>query len=291
MKTTNTKIPKIVTPDIALASNNKFNNPDVIQPRYLYWAYGSNMNTRQMIQRCPSAEPVGLLSRTGFKLEFRTYANVAHTGVLTDKVDGVLYCISAVDINALDRFEGVRKDAPAKGSYRRLSFQSKAHGTVYYYRMTAGDVAPSSKQPIEAPYSSYIKLIRDGAATWKVPTSSIDAALAYAVSMTPVWKPAPRAIRPHWLPETRTTTTTTTTTKIKSKKEKLYDLDYIARVRANKAYAQSNQKYDIYDGYEDDAYDDYRQQCYPPPTLEFQTAWEAFIAEEEAQFKELAQCD
>ena len=39
--------------------------------KYLYGAYGSNLNIGQMGVRCPNAEPVGSLVLHGWELKFR----------------------------------------------------------------------------------------------------------------------------------------------------------------------------------------------------------------------------
>ena len=170
------------TPNTDETANATLENASAEEPTYTYWAYGSNLNVQQMVRRCPSAVPVARLAKRGFKLEFRTYANVRHTGVESDIVEGALYKVSAHDMMALDRYEGVNAAFPDKGSYRRLHFDDASHGRVYYYRMTAGDVAPSDNRPIKPPKQEYFDIITHGADEWNIPMISIDTARDLAMS-------------------------------------------------------------------------------------------------------------
>ncbi|KAF3806244.1 hypothetical protein GCG54_00006006 [Colletotrichum gloeosporioides] len=78
-----------------------------------YFAYGSNLSTTQMKQRCPSSRLVGLaiLRNYTFIINGRGYANVVQNGtddVANDAgVYGVVYKISPEDEASLDRCEGV----------------------------------------------------------------------------------------------------------------------------------------------------------------------------------------
>ncbi|CAG7563009.1 unnamed protein product [Fusarium equiseti] len=103
----------------------------------LYFAYGSNLSTEQMRQRCPYSTPVGLAYLKGWKwiINTRGYANVVQLPIdsdddtpdaesnkqLTDKgkekatnkveeeegVYGLLYLVPAQDEERLDGYEGV----------------------------------------------------------------------------------------------------------------------------------------------------------------------------------------
>ncbi|KPM36244.1 hypothetical protein AK830_g10321 [Neonectria ditissima] len=96
----------------------------------LYFAYGSNLSTEQMRQRCPYSTPVGLAHLKGWKwfINGRGYANVAQmpandndtsngkgkaTATESDgnKVDegvyGLLYLLPPHDEERLDGYEGV----------------------------------------------------------------------------------------------------------------------------------------------------------------------------------------
>ncbi len=69
-----------------------------------YFAYGSNLNIKQMQWRCPTAVPLGAFTLQGYKLVFRFYADIIPDS--EKSVKGGLWEISEDDENALDRYEG-----------------------------------------------------------------------------------------------------------------------------------------------------------------------------------------
>jgi gamma-glutamylcyclotransferase len=86
----------------------------------LYFAYGSNLSTTQMLQRCPSASPVGLAYLHGWEwlINARGYANIVQVQKLVQRVSGprdkdfscvygVLYLLQPEDEVMLDKYEGV----------------------------------------------------------------------------------------------------------------------------------------------------------------------------------------
>lgn len=88
----------------------------------LYFAYGSNMESRQMVSRCPSARFVGKATLEGYCVTFprmsvRWQGGAASVGPDEDRrVEGVVYEMDEIDFEPLDRFEGV-----AKNRYYRCS--------------------------------------------------------------------------------------------------------------------------------------------------------------------------
>ena len=83
----------------------------------LYFAYGSNLSTRQMCHRCPSSTPIGLgyLEDWHWQINSRGYANIVQVpddAPITDKpgdngVYGLLYLLPPADEELLDGYEGV----------------------------------------------------------------------------------------------------------------------------------------------------------------------------------------
>ncbi|EWZ95012.1 hypothetical protein BFJ70_g10242 [Fusarium oxysporum] len=106
----------------------------------LYFAYGSNLSTKQMRRRCPYSTPVGLAYLKGWRwiINERGYANVVQLPIDSDNdetpeaednrqpstkgkgkekqkqkqkpeegVYGLLYLVPADDEESLDRYEGV----------------------------------------------------------------------------------------------------------------------------------------------------------------------------------------
>jgi gamma-glutamylcyclotransferase len=76
------------------------------------FAYGSNLDERQMLDRCPSAVVEARASLANHALVFGGYsvrwdsAVASLARVKGARVDGVLYRISPEDLTRLDRFEG-----------------------------------------------------------------------------------------------------------------------------------------------------------------------------------------
>lgn len=75
----------------------------------LYIAYGSNLNLKQMAQRCPTAKPVGTSMLKNYKLIF----NGGHGGAVAsvapckgESVPVLVWEITKDDETALDRYEG-----------------------------------------------------------------------------------------------------------------------------------------------------------------------------------------
>lgn len=76
----------------------------------LYFAYGSNLKRSQMKFRCPAARPLCRAYLPDYLLEFKS--NGRGSGVASIRfargayVEGVLYKVTAVCLNNLDRYEG-----------------------------------------------------------------------------------------------------------------------------------------------------------------------------------------
>ena len=69
-----------------------------------YFAYGSNMNHEHMKYRCPKAKYIGQFTLPGYKLVFRSVADVEQSN--DDQVTGALFKITQECERALDRYEG-----------------------------------------------------------------------------------------------------------------------------------------------------------------------------------------
>ncbi len=80
-----------------------------------YFAYGSNLSSRQMRQRCPTARVASRAVLPGHRLEFVQPHDAwggGVAGILPDpgrRVEGVVYRLSAEDLHRLDAYEPVRE--------------------------------------------------------------------------------------------------------------------------------------------------------------------------------------
>lgn len=72
--------------------------------RFLYFAYGSNMNRARMLSRCPGARKVGTGTVGGWAVVERLYADLERRK--GERTAGVVWSITRDDLAALDRAEG-----------------------------------------------------------------------------------------------------------------------------------------------------------------------------------------
>ena len=80
---------------------------------FLYFAYGSNMLTERLVDRCPGARPVAVATAVGYTLSFSKRSNdgsgkamLEQTDGPEDIVPGVLFEIYVSERSALDTAEG-----------------------------------------------------------------------------------------------------------------------------------------------------------------------------------------
>lgn len=124
--------------------------------KVLVFAYGSNMCTQQMIERCPSAEVMGVGVLRGHKLIFPRWSNRWQGGVASvaradadSNVEGIVWRISASDLIQLDRCEGFKMERPAdKNSYNRVTLEvnllpKEDIACEVYIAVDQGDYSPS----------------------------------------------------------------------------------------------------------------------------------------------------
>ena len=77
-----------------------------------YFAYASNLNRRQMSERCPDSQPKFIATLPNHKLIFAGWSRERHGGVASikpfqgEKVVGAVYEISESDLRSLDKREG-----------------------------------------------------------------------------------------------------------------------------------------------------------------------------------------
>lgn len=78
----------------------------------LYFAYGSNIYSKQMEIRCPTAEYVGIGRVYGYSARFVTEREFWEGGVVSavrspgGSIEGALYLINDKDLKVLDVFQG-----------------------------------------------------------------------------------------------------------------------------------------------------------------------------------------
>lgn len=127
-----------------------------------YFAYGSNMNSTQMTDRCPESSYFGTGVLRGYRLTERLFADIdAAEG---ECVHGVVYDVTDNDLKKLDGYEGVHSN-----KYRRFLLDIECNGRTipaYVYEMTE----QTKKERDGKPYAdAYRKKCSDGAVKHGIP--------------------------------------------------------------------------------------------------------------------------
>jgi gamma-glutamylcyclotransferase (GGCT)/AIG2-like uncharacterized protein YtfP len=117
----------------------------------LMFAFGSNLNKRQMARRCPDAVPLGKIKLEDWKLVFRGVADVIRSP--GEHVWGGVWLITDHCERALDLYEGV-----GSGLYRKeyLPLGDNEYGIneMLVYCMNSTGIFPPSR--------SYLASIQEG---------------------------------------------------------------------------------------------------------------------------------
>jgi len=130
-----------------------------------YFAYGSNINRKQMLERCPDSKPIFLATLHNFKLIFAGWSRQWRGGIASikpfrgEKVLGAVYEISDRDLRRLDNYEG------HPGNYRRLNV------TVFNEDgepVEALTYIKSEQSEETQPSKEYLSLIQQGCRDWDI---------------------------------------------------------------------------------------------------------------------------
>lgn len=146
----------------------------------LYFAYGSNLEWKQMKDRCPSAQFVCRAVIHDYELAFTRRSESRGCGVadiIPDKgslVWGVVYQISDRDIGALDKSEGYKPNRKHdENAYVREDFHVFEEGNIEKPLLVAVYIANKQENP-HLPNNDYKKLIVGGAKHWRLPEDYIN---------------------------------------------------------------------------------------------------------------------
>jgi cation transport regulator ChaC len=77
-----------------------------------YFAYGSNLNKKLMLERCPDSKPRFTATLPNYKLAFAGWSRQWRGGVASiklfrgERVPGAIYELADTDLRRLDRYEG-----------------------------------------------------------------------------------------------------------------------------------------------------------------------------------------
>ena len=109
-----------------------------------YFAYGSNMDVRQMAERCPDAVIVGVATLPGHQFRINTHGVATVVPATRSVVHGVLWEISPTDGVSLDRYEGVKSGFYRKATIRVLLANGDEVEALIYF---ASDEQPGCARP------------------------------------------------------------------------------------------------------------------------------------------------
>ena len=131
-----------------------------MEKRY-YIAYGSNLNVRQMMRRCPGARVLGTAVLTGWELLFRGSRTGSYLTI--EECEGgmvpvVIWEVTATDEAALDRYEGF----PNFYYKRDIKLQYKGIRTGKRRTVTAFAYIMHEDRPIGIPSIPYMQTCIQG---------------------------------------------------------------------------------------------------------------------------------
>jgi len=130
-----------------------------------YFAYGSNLNKKQMLERCPDSKPRFVATLRNYKLVFVGWFRQWRGGIISikpfrgEKVLGAVYELSDRDLRRLDSYEG------HPGNYNRLKVtvfdeDGEPVEAITYIKSEQSEETQPSKE--------YLSLIQQGYRDWDI---------------------------------------------------------------------------------------------------------------------------
>jgi gamma-glutamylcyclotransferase len=108
---------------------------------FTYFAYGSNMLTERLRERCPSAKPLRIGTLKGYNLEFSKPSadrsgkgTIVKSSTIDAQVLGVLFEIASAERGRLDEAEGYRQGYDRRPDFAvdHLNDGTSAQATSYF---------------------------------------------------------------------------------------------------------------------------------------------------------------
>ena len=128
-----------------------------------YFAYGANLNRKQMLERCPNGKPRFTASLPNYQLIFAGWSRKWRGGTASikrfrgERVTGGIYEVSESDLKLLDKHEGA--------DYGRLNVLvitedgDPLEAATYIRRKQSEETQPSRE---------YLAVIRQGYKEWEI---------------------------------------------------------------------------------------------------------------------------
>lgn len=150
---------------------------------FVNFAYGSNMSSRRLRERTPSARPIGVGRLAGHRLAWHmrgsdgsAKCDILETGRLEDIVWGVLYEIAWSEKALLDQAEGLGRAY----DYKMVRVQH-----VQGHHLEAGAYVAIETDPSLLPYDWYLGFVLAGADEHGLPSDYAAALRALATRIDP----------------------------------------------------------------------------------------------------------
>ncbi len=130
-----------------------------------YFAYGSNLNKKQMLEHCPDSRPMFVATLPNYKLVFVGWSRQWRGGVATikplrgEKVLGAIYEVSDRDLRRLDSYEGY----PANYSRLKVTVFDEDNEAVEAMTHTKAGLLEETQ-----PSKEYLALIQQGYRDWEI---------------------------------------------------------------------------------------------------------------------------
>lgn len=148
----------------------------------LYIAYGSNLNKKQMLYRCPTAKPIAVATLKDHQLVFQGRAFGAHANVIPaegQEVPVAIWEITARDEASLDIYEGVRGGYYTK-EYMEIDVNGEKKEALIYIM---------TPNPYGTPSDGYLQTIVEGYHDFHFSARILNEAVIHAYENT-VLRPA-----------------------------------------------------------------------------------------------------
>lgn len=130
-----------------------------------YFTYGSNLNKKQMLERCPDSKPMFIATLPNYKLVFVGWSRQWRGGVAGikpfrgEKVLGAIYEVPEKDLRRLDSYEGY------PGNYNRLNVSVFNEDGEPIEAMTYIKAGQFEETP---PSKEYLAVIQQGYRDWRL---------------------------------------------------------------------------------------------------------------------------
>ena len=130
-----------------------------------YFAYGSNLNRKQMTQRCPENQPRFRAVLPSYKLIFTGWSRQWRSSTASikpfqgEKVPGAVYELSERDLRLLDKHEGY-PTLHNRMNVLIITEEGEADRAVTYIKREQSEETPPTRE--------YLAVIQQGYRDWEI---------------------------------------------------------------------------------------------------------------------------